>query len=73
MHFSGHHIVERATLVEIIELRTDMHPWFVATQAHPEFKSRPNRPSPLYRDFVRATLARKQSLLGPEFAAPLSL
>ncbi len=37
-------------LVEIIELRG--HPWFVATQFHPEFKSRPQRPHPLFRDFV---------------------
>ena len=35
----------------------DLHPWFVGTQAHPEFKSRPNRPSPLYRDFIGAALA----------------
>ncbi|NNM93103.1 MAG: hypothetical protein HKL92_07155, partial [Candidatus Eremiobacteraeota bacterium] len=34
----------------------ERHPWFVGTQAHPEFKSRPNRPSPLYRDFVGAAL-----------------
>jgi CTP synthase (UTP-ammonia lyase) len=40
-------------LVEYIELRD--HPWFVATQAHPELKSRPNRPHPLFRDFVGAT------------------
>ncbi len=39
-------------LVEIVEL-TD-HPWFVATQFHPEFRSRPNRAHPLFRDFVRA-------------------
>lgn len=39
-------------LVEMIEL-TD-HPWFVATQAHPEFKSRPTRPHPLFQGFVRA-------------------
>ncbi len=37
-------------LVEIIELAD--HPWFVGTQFHPEFKSRPNRPHPLFRDFV---------------------
>ncbi|HOV79221.1 MAG TPA: CTP synthase [Bacillota bacterium] len=37
-------------LVEIIELAD--HPWFVATQFHPEFKSRPNRPHPLFREFV---------------------
>ncbi len=39
-------------LVEIIELPD--HPWFVATQFHPEFKSRPTRPHPLFRDFVGA-------------------
>ncbi|MDT3700101.1 MAG: CTP synthase [Thermincola sp.] len=37
-------------LVEIIELSD--HPWYVGTQFHPEFKSRPNRPHPLFRDFV---------------------
>lgn len=41
-------------LVEMVELRRDLHPWFVATQAHPEFKSRPTRPHPLFREFVRA-------------------
>ncbi|MGE5599576.1 MAG: CTP synthase [Bacteroidota bacterium] len=43
-------------LVEIIELPN--HPFFVATQFHPEFKSRPNRPQPLFRDFLGAALAR---------------
>ncbi|HLQ61311.1 MAG TPA: CTP synthase [Candidatus Acidoferrales bacterium] len=42
-------------LVEIIELRD--HPWFVATQFHPELRSRPNRPHPLFREFVRAAIA----------------
>jgi CTP synthase len=41
-------------LVEIIELKD--HPWFVASQFHPEFISRPNRPQPLFRDFVKASL-----------------
>jgi CTP synthase len=50
MWFSGVSPDER--LVEYIELRD--HPWFVATQAHPELKSRPNRPHPLFRDFVGA-------------------
>ncbi len=58
MVFSGHHVVDRTTLVECIELPTSVHPWFVGTQAHPEFKSRPTRPSPLYRDFVGAALVR---------------
>jgi CTP synthase len=39
-------------LVETIELRD--HPWFVASQFHPEFRSRPNKPHPLFREFVRA-------------------
>ncbi len=43
-------------LVEIVELAD--HPWFVASQFHPEFKSRPTRPAPLFRDFVGAALAR---------------
>jgi len=42
-------------LVEMVELKE--HPWFVASQFHPEFKSRPNRPHPLFRDFVGAALA----------------
>lgn len=41
-------------LVEIIELPD--HPWFVATQFHPEFKSRPHRPQPLFKDFIGAAL-----------------
>ncbi len=57
MRFSGYHQVGKATLVEIVELPGELHPWFVGTQAHPEFKSRPNSPSPLYRDFVGAALA----------------
>ena len=41
-------------IVEMIELPE--HPWFLATQAHPELKSRPNRPHPLFRGFVEAAL-----------------
>jgi CTP synthase len=44
-------------LVEIVELAG--HPWFVAVQYHPEFKSKPNRPHPLFRDFVEACLQRR--------------
>ncbi|MHB8461681.1 MAG: CTP synthase [Vulcanimicrobiaceae bacterium] len=62
MRFSGLHSVGKTTLVEIIELPKDMHPWFVGTQAHPEFASRPNRPSPLYRDFVGAALKHGRPL-----------
>jgi CTP synthase len=48
--------VYEGRLVEIVELPE--HPWFVASQFHPEFKSRPTRPAPLFRDFVGAALAR---------------
>ena len=44
-------------LVEMVELPADVHPWYVATQAHPEFKSRPTKPQPLFREFVRASIA----------------
>jgi CTP synthase len=45
-------------LVEAIELADDDHPFFIASQYHPEFKSRPERPAPLFREFVGAALAR---------------
>jgi CTP synthase len=43
-------------LVEVIELED--HPFFLASQFHPEFKSRPERPAPLFRDFIAAALER---------------
>ncbi|WP_281182171.1 CTP synthase [Aldersonia kunmingensis] len=46
-------------LVEFVELPTDKHPFFVATQAHPELKSRPTRPHPLFAAFVGAALKYK--------------
>jgi len=62
MWFTGHHRLGASTsLVELIELPQHMHPWFVGTQAHPEYKSRPNRPAPLYRDFIGATLAHARA------------
>jgi len=50
---------EQGRLVEIVELPG--HPWFVASQFHPEFKSRPTRPAPLFRGFVAAALSRARS------------
>jgi CTP synthase len=47
-------------LVEIVELRD--HPWFLGCQFHPEFKSRPMTPHPLFREFIGAALARQRSL-----------
>jgi CTP synthase len=49
---------QEGRLVEIVELPD--HPWFVASQFHPEFKSRPTRPAPLFRSFVEAALARSR-------------
>lgn len=46
-------------LVEIVEIPE--HPWFVGVQFHPEFKSRPNRPHALFRDFIRASLENKDN------------
>jgi CTP synthase len=46
-------------LVEFVELPTEVHPYFVATQAHPEFRSRPTRAHPLFAGLVAAAVARK--------------
>ncbi len=46
-------------IVEMIELPD--HPWFIATQAHPELKSRPNKPHPLFRGFIEAALEHEAS------------
>lgn len=43
-------------IVEMIEIKD--HPFFIATQAHPELKSRPNRPHPLFRGFVKASIEK---------------
>jgi CTP synthase len=48
-------------LVEIIE--NPSHPWFVACQFHPEFQSKPNRPHPLFREFVKAALVNHEQKL----------
>jgi CTP synthase len=51
-------------LVEIVELKD--HPWFVASQFHPEFKSRPERPHPLFDGFVAAALGTRGSIPRPK-------
>ena len=50
-------------LVEIVELREDMHPYFIAGQFHPELKSRPNRPAPVFVGVVGAAKKKKQSIV----------
>jgi CTP synthase len=54
-----------STLVEFVELDGDQHPFFVATQAHPELKSRPTKPHPLFVGLIAAALSRKFSALLP--------
>ncbi|MFH1453659.1 MAG: CTP synthase [Armatimonadota bacterium] len=48
----------KRNLVEIIEIKN--HPWFTAVQFHPEFKSRPNKPHPLFKDFIKAACTRAE-------------
>jgi CTP synthase len=60
---------QEGRLVEIVELPD--HPWFVASQFHPEFKSRPTRPAPLFRDFVGAALDRSRTRSGVAVPAAL--
>ncbi len=65
-------------LVEAIELARDVHPFYVASQYHPEFKSRPERPAPLFREFVGAALGHRlsatetasETALGVAFESP---
>ena len=56
LHISG--TSPDGNLVEFVELDRSMHPYYVATQAHPEFKSRPTKAHPLFAGLVRAALAR---------------
>ncbi|HEY5343830.1 MAG TPA: CTP synthase, partial [Solirubrobacteraceae bacterium] len=58
-------------LVEVVEL--EQHPFFVASQFHPEFKSRPERPAPLFRDFIAAALERADGRSGESQDAPATL
>ena len=62
--FSG--LVPDGRLVEIAELRD--HPWMLGTQFHPEFKSRPNRPHPLFKAFLTAVIETIQA--GDQQAEP---
>jgi CTP synthase len=59
--------VYEGRLVEIVELPD--HPWFVASQFHPEFKSRPTRPAPLFREFVGSARDRAADRLGAAVSA----
>lgn len=56
---SGVHILGEHELVEIAELKD--HPWYCGSQFHPEFKSTPLKPQPLFRDFVKAAVAHRNA------------
>ncbi|NDE71190.1 MAG: CTP synthase, partial [Actinobacteria bacterium] len=56
LRFSG--LSPDGNLVEFVELPEDVHPYYVGTQAHPEFRSRPTRPHPLFAGLIKAALAR---------------
>ena len=47
-------------LVEYVELPKSVHPYYVATQAHPEFKSRPTKPNPMFHGLIKAALERQK-------------
>ena len=56
-------------LVEIVELKD--HPWYVASQFHPEFKSRPDRPHPLFTGFVKAAVEHARETAAPTETEPV--
>ncbi len=73
--FEAHGLVISGTspdgkLVEVIELRD--HPWFVAVQCHPEFKSKPTKAHPLFQGFVQASLARREERKGGDGSRPFA-
>jgi CTP synthase len=68
MVFSG--VSPDRSLVEFVELPRTTHPFYVGTQAHPELRSRPNRPHPLFRGLVAAALERQQASRLFEVAEP---
>ncbi|MBU6352479.1 MAG: CTP synthase [Actinomycetales bacterium] len=59
LKFSG--LSPDGNLVEFVELTEDLHPYFVGTQAHPEFRSRPTNPHPLFAGLIKAALAKVAS------------
>ena len=59
LFFSG--LSPDRNLVEYVELPRDVHPYYIATQAHPELRSRPTDPHPLFRGLVGAALERHRS------------
>jgi len=52
-------------LVEFVELPREVHPYYVSTQAHPELRSRPTRPHPLFKGLIGAAIERQKELRFP--------
>jgi CTP synthase len=63
LHFSGRH--PDYPIMQVLELATDEHPYFIGAQFHPELTSRPLTPQPMFMGLVAAAIARKE----PEFSA----
>ena len=61
--FSGTH--PELGLVEFVELPRGVHPYYISTQAHPELRSRPTRPHPLFAGLIGAAIARQRELRFP--------
>ncbi len=59
MHISG--VSPDSALVEFVELDAELHPYYIGTQAHPEFRSRPTRPHPLFAGLVAAALRHRRA------------
>jgi CTP synthase len=58
LNFSG--IFTDRDLVEFVELPREVHPYYVGTQAHPELRSRPTRPHPLFAGLIKAAIAQQK-------------
>jgi CTP synthase len=56
-------------LVEYVELPREVHPYFIGTQAHPEFRSRPARPHPMFAGLIEAAVARQDEAIAIDLAA----
>ena len=53
-------ITQREKLTEVVELPTNVHPWFIGVQFHPELKSKPFEPHPLFASFIAAAMEQSR-------------
>ncbi|HIN09421.1 MAG TPA: CTP synthase [Phycisphaerales bacterium] len=66
--FSGHHPEHQ--IMQVLELRSDVHPYFIATQFHPELTSRPLRPQPMFMGLIASAIAHRTGNATPEGVDP---